>query len=547
MPHILVVEDSRTQAEELRQILETAGFTAEVVPSGTAALARLRDAAFDLVLSDVLMPDLSGYDLCRHIKTDPRTKQIPVVLLTQLADPLDILLGLECGADNFITKPFDANHLLNRLRTILANRVPRTPGAPAAGTLLSFRGRGVTITSDKEQILDLLLATVEEAALARAREREARAEAETLAEAGRRRDRYLAMLAHELRGPLAPLLTSLHVLREGGADPAVRVQSLDRMERQVRHLSRLLGELLDAARVIEGKVTLNAERLDLARLVRTTAEDRRAVLEQAGLALAVETPETPLWVKGEATRLAQVLGNLLDNATCFTPRGGRVTVQLAAGEQGSAVLTVADSGAGIAPEILPQLFEPFAQGEQGLERQAGGLGLGLVMVRRLAELHGGAAAASSAGKGKGATFTVRLPLAEEPTALAASSPPTPTVTHLRILVIEDNKDAADSLKLLLGVCGHEVRVAYTGPAGVQEATDWLPDAVLSDIGLPGLDGFEVARKLRQLPGLARARMVALTGYGADEDRRRGLEAGFDAFLVKPAEPDTIQRALTAPL
>jgi CheY-like chemotaxis protein len=299
--------------------------------------------------------------------------------------------------------------------------------------------------------------------------------------------------------------------------------------------------------VLLGLVRLRAERLDLARLVRTAAEDQRAVLAQAGVSLEVEAPETPVWVEGDATRLTQALNNLLDNAVKFTAPGGSVAVRLGADSgAGQAVLTVSDTGAGIEPGVLPRLFVPFSQAEQGLDRQRGGLGLGLAVVKGLVELHGGGVAAASAGPGRGATFTVRLPLGKEPPALSVLPKRASACgRRSRILVVEDNKDSADSLQVLLSVLGHEVRVASTGPAGVQSAFEWLPDVVLCDIGLPGFDGFEVARRLRRQPGLEGALLVALTGYGGPEDRRRGLEAGFDHYLTKPTDPADLQRLLAA--
>ena len=379
----------------------------------------------------------------------------------------------------------------------------------------------------------------------RALEDELRRRADELAERDHRKDEWIALLAHELRGPLAPVLTSLHVLRQPGVPDQARGESLDRAERQVRHLGRLVDGLLEASRILLGQIRLRVERLDLARLVRTAAEDQRAVLAQAGITLDVEAPETPVWVEGDATRLTQALNNLLDNAARFTAGGGRVAVRLAADAgAGRAVLSVSDTGAGIEPAVLPRLFEPFSQAEQGLDRQRGGLGLGLAVVRGLVELHGGEVTAASAGPGRGATFTVRLPLGQEPAALA-TGPKRPSATgrRSRILVIEDNKDSADSLSMLLSVLGHEVRVAYTGPAGVEAASGWLPEVVLSDIGLPGFDGFEVARRLRRLPGMEGALLVALTGYGGEDDRRRGLEAGFDHYLTKPTDPADLQRLL----
>jgi CheY-like chemotaxis protein len=317
------------------------------------------------------------------------------------------------------------------------------------------------------------------------------------------------------------------------------------MARQVRHLTHLVDDLLDVSRLTRGKVQLRKQRLDLGQLARTTAEDRRPVLEGAGLALQLEVPQTPVWVLGDATRLAQILTNLLDNAAKFSGRGRTVTVRVTADAvRDQAVLSVRDQGIGIEPEMLSRVFNVFAQADKSLDRSGGGMGLGLALVKGLAELHGGKVEATSEGPGKGAVFTVRLPLEQEPAALAASpSEPQPSGKHFRILIVEDNKDAANSLSILLEVLGHEVKVAYTGPAGVEAAREWRPDVVLCDIGLPGLDGYGVARELRLNPTTARVRLLALTGYGQEEDKRRSREAGFDYHLVKPADPEELHRLL----
>ena len=367
-----------------------------------------------------------------------------------------------------------------------------------------------------------------------------------LAEANRRKDEFLAMLAHELRNPLAPLLTSIQVLRQGRASARDREESLDRMERQVRRLTGLLEDLLDVSRITRGKVVLHLQRLDFARLVRTTAEDRRGLLEQAGLTLTVQTPETPVWVRGDPTRLAQVLDNLLDNAGKFTDRGWRLEVRLTVDEnKRQAIAVVCDTGVGIEAELMPRLFDVFAQADRSLERTRGGLGLGLSVVKGLAEMHGGEVRAASAGPGRGAEFTVRLPVEEEPPALAEPArPPQPNGELLRVVVIEDNHDAADSLRAVLELLGNEVRVAYTGLEGVKAVTDWRPDAVISDIGLPGLDGYGVARQLRRDPAAARTLLIGLSGYGSEDDVARAREAGFDHYLVKPASTESLQRLLT---
>jgi PAS domain S-box-containing protein len=376
-------------------------------------------------------------------------------------------------------------------------------------------------------------------------EEELRRHAEELAEAHRQKDQFLAMLAHELRNPLAPLRTGVHILRQSQTPSEVRERTHDMMDRQLRHLSRLVDDLLDVSRIVRGNIQLRKERLDLRRLVRTVAEDRRPVLEQVGLTLLMDIPETPVCVVGDHTRLTQVLNNLLDNSVKFAKGRNIVTVRLRAdGEHRQAVLSVRDEGIGIGPELLPRLFTPFLQADRSLDRSRGGLGLGLAMVKGLAELHGGSAEVFSEGAGRGAEFTIRLPLEQELPAF--SETPTssqPSGQPLRILIIEDNRDAADSLRLLLSLMDHEARVAYTGPNGVAAAKELRPDVVLCDIGLPGIDGYEVARQIRRLPGMAKALLVAITGYGQDPDVQRSKEAGIDHHFLKPIDPSQLKRLL----
>lgn len=378
----------------------------------------------------------------------------------------------------------------------------------------------------------------EEQARQLARSEAARSEAEA---AAREKTAYLTMLAHELRNPLSPLLTTVQVLRAAGADPRVLADGLDRVERQVRQLGRLVDDLMEASRVTFGRVVITPRRLDLARLVRTVTGDQRFAFEKAGITFTAESPDTPVWVSGDEARLSQVLTNLLDNAIKYSDQGGRAGVRLAT-EPGWAVLTVWDTGDGIPPEVLPKLFTPFTQADRTLARARGGLGLGLSVVKGLIDLHGGEVTAASGGPGRGSEFTIRLPLVPEPAALA-ENPTSPPPGHpaRRVLVIEDNRDAAESLKLLLELLGHQVRVAYTGPDGVRMADEWRPDVVVSDIGLPGLDGYAVARELKLRSVASTARLIAVTGYGSEEDRRRAREAGFHGLLTKPADP----AALTA--
>jgi PAS domain S-box-containing protein len=364
-------------------------------------------------------------------------------------------------------------------------------------------------------------------------------------ESERRKDDWLGMLAHELRGPLHPVSNAVQVLiLKGETDPETQ-RAREVIARQTQHLAHIVDDLLEVTRLLRGQIRLRRKRLDLVRLVRTVVEDHRTALEEAGMTLVVDVPETPAWVLGDATRLTQVLVNLLDNAAKFRDGGNRVEVRLQADpNRAQLVLAVRDRGIGIEPQLLPVLFDAFAQADRSLHRQRGGLGLGLSLVKGLVELHGGEARAASAGPGHGAEFTVLLPLEKEPAALAESTAPAaPAARPLRILVVEDNRDSADSLQLLLTLLGHEVHVAYTGPDGVKEATTWIPDVILSDIGLPGLDGYGVASELRRRPETARTRLIAITGYGDEESRRRALASGFDYHLTKPADPDQLLRLL----
>jgi PAS domain S-box-containing protein len=363
---------------------------------------------------------------------------------------------------------------------------------------------------------------------------------DALREAGRRKDEFLAVLAHELRNPLAPIRNAVHMLRLiDPRDPRVR-QARDMIERQVAHMTRLIDDLLDVSRIARGQVLLKKERCDLTVIVRQTVEDYRALLESGGLKLLLELPERPVWVTGDSTRLAQSVSNLLHNTTKFTPPGGQVTVQVTA-ENAQARVRVRDTGIGLNADMLKRIFAPFAQADQGLARSRGGLGLGLALVRGLVELHGGTVRGESEGIGRGATFTLSLPTTVENHVLDDDSllPSKSARCGLRVLLVEDNRDTALSLKMLLEMFGHEVATAYSGRAGVEAALRFHPDTVLCDLGLPEMDGYEVARALRADPATAGVRLIAVSGYGQEEDRQRSREAGFDDHLVKPADPDVI--------
>jgi signal transduction histidine kinase/ActR/RegA family two-component response regulator len=365
-----------------------------------------------------------------------------------------------------------------------------------------------------------------------------------LHEADHRKEEFLAVLSHELRNPLAPIRTSLHVLELGlGGGEASRAMQI--MSRQVGHLERLVNDLLDVTRVTHGKLQVDMQPLELGRLAHRAAEDGRSFFSTRGLALDVTLPSAPVWVRGDATRLAQVLGNLLQNAAKFSKAGGRVQLSLDAVD-GAAVLEVRDDGLGIEPELLARVFEPFVQADTSLDRRLGGLGLGLALVKGLVEMHGGTVALSSAGKGAGTSAVVRLPVVSAP-APHETAPRLPAVGSRKILVIEDNVDAADSLRLALELEGHHVEVAHDGPRGIARASAVAPDVVLCDIGLPQMDGYTVARALREDPRTRGALLVALSGYGTEDDQRRAAEAGFDAHMTKPGSIEKLQEIVARAL
>lgn len=358
------------------------------------------------------------------------------------------------------------------------------------------------------------------------------------------KNHFLAMLSHELRNPLAPIRNSLYILgrAEPGGEQSRRARVV--IDRQVHHLTRLVDDLLDVTRISRGKITLQRERFDLCALARQVADDHRSVFADRGIGLEVVADATPLPVNGDPTRIAQVVGNLLNNAAKFTPRGGRAVLSVERAGGDFAGIRVRDTGQGIAAATLRHVFEPFVQGDGSLDRTHGGLGLGLALVKGLAELHGGDVTAQSEGPGMGAEFVVRLPLDGAGESRPSEGPaPGATVHACRILVIEDNADAAESQKEVLELGGHTVEVACCGPEGLAKARTFRPDVVLCDIGLPAMDGFAVARAIRADPALRSMALVAVSGYAAPADLERATDAGFDRHLTKPVGRDELERVM----
>lgn len=373
-------------------------------------------------------------------------------------------------------------------------------------------------------------------------ERHYREAAEALREADRNKTQFLAMLSHELRNPLAPIKTSLYILDRSGADGDQAKRARAVIARQVGQLSRLIDDLLDNTRISSGKAQLKLELLDLNEVVHQTVEDHRPVFEQSGVHLEACLAAGPVVVKADWARIAQVVGNLLANAVKFTGRGGYARVSVSRDGMGGAQVQVADTGMGMSPETLGDLFEPFTQADRTLDRSRGGLGLGLALVKGLVELHRGQVNAHSAGPGLGAEFNVRLPL-DAVQCLAKAEPSADQSCPRRILIIEDNVDAADSLREALELNHHEVETASAGPEGLEKAHRFMPDVVLCDIGLPGMDGYEVARRLRSDEALQGIFLVALSGYAGTDDVERAAKAGFHRHLAKPPSMENLEQLL----
>ncbi len=379
---------------------------------------------------------------------------------------------------------------------------------------------------------------------------------EALKEMSRRKDEFLATLSHELRNPLGPIRNAIQILSYSEMPDLESAEARDVIDRQTRHMASMVDDLLDMFRITHQKIILSREPIDLVDKVRRIVEDYRGSLESKGLDIVVDLPPEPVWVTADRTRLAQVVSNLLQNSSKFTNPGDKVTVRVEEDAQRHrAVVTIRDTGLGMTPEVVSEVFDMFVQGGQNLARRQGGLGLGLALVKGIVELHGGRVKASSPGQGKGSEFSFWLPLGRKPAPTPIPLPAPSLPSHqregnghshgrLKVLIVEDNVDAARTLLQLLRRFGHDVQMAHTGETGLELARSWRPDVVLCDLGLPEKDGYEVASELRRDPETAATRLIAVSGYGQEEDRRRTDEAGFDLHLTKPVDPMELKRLLT---
>ena len=556
-PRVLIVEDSPTQARLLRLILEGEGFVVDAAGDGPAALAQLAAAPFDLVVSDVLMPGLTGFELCRAIKADPALCEIPVVLVTTLREPQEIVQALEVGADSFIRKPYDPDALVVRLRSLLAQRTHapkdlastprrrREDDPRARGVAAVFNGKTIDVHANREQILRLLLGTFEDVVrantLLREREEELSVAKRDLEEAARMKDIFFATLSHELRTPLTAIVGWVHILKEGQTDPAVVQRAVETIERNLNVQNTLIADLLDVSRIVSGKLDLEKVALDLPALVRASVDSARPTASANGIAIDVDLSPISTPVLADPARLQQVITNLMGNSLKFTPRGGVVAVRLAQ-DGPTAMLTVTDSGSGIRPEVLPFVFERFRQASIA-DTKAGGLGLGLAIVKHIVDMHEGTVAASSAGTGQGATFTVTLPLMADAKGVAVTMPRASSASDrplagLRIVVADDQDDSRDLIEFLLTRQGAIVTGAATAAEAFSAVKGHPPDLLLSDIEMPDESGYALMGRIRALApeegGLVPA--AAMTAHGSREDKDRALAAGFDRHFPKPFQP-----------
>jgi CheY-like chemotaxis protein len=366
---------------------------------------------------------------------------------------------------------------------------------------------------------------------------------EALRDADRRKDEFLAMLAHELRNPLTPIRSGLDILAAGTPLPS---ESVRLMQYQVEHLVRLVDDLLDVSRIMRGKIELRKQPVEIRGIAKQAVEALQYVVNQRSHELVVQLPGEPLYLDADPIRILQIIENLINNACKYTDPGGRIVLAIERQDR-DIVLSVADSGIGIEPELLPRVFDLFTQSPQSLDRSQGGLGIGLTLVKTLTQMHGGSVTASSDGKGKGSTFVVRLPIGEPQPAEGTPEAQPVVGSRRRILLVDDNIGAARMLSILLTrLHSHVVEVAHDGHTALDKVNEFRPDVILLDIGLPGLDGYQVGRQIRENAEFDHVLLVALTGYGQAEDRRKSASIGFDAHIVKPPSMDDIHRILTHP-
>jgi len=568
--NVLLVDDQPARLLTYESILSELGQNLVRAGSGLEALEKLMKDEFAVVLLDVSMPDMDGFEAATLIHQHPRFEKTPIIFVTGVhISELDRLKGYKVGAVDYVSIPVVPEILRSKVAVLIELYTKRRELQELNRNLAQANERlaraNTTLQAEKTRELETLNRILQRAnqeleSANRSLQTEVteRARVElALKEADRHKDEFLAMLAHELRNPLAPIHNAVRLMhRHEFSDPQL-AWSRDVIGRQLAHLTRLVDDLLDVSRITRGKINLNKEVIELGDLVVRTVETVQPLLDERGHTLSVSVPPGSLAVLGDPTRLSQALGNVLGNAAKYTERGGQI--ELIVAQLGAEVeIRVRDDGIGIPSELMPRIFNLFTQLDRTSGPSQSGLGIGLALVQRLVEMHGGSVAAHSEGPGQGSEFVIRIPtwsrekLESGPTSNLPSELEQSMMnaegaarTQRRILVADDNNDALESLATLLQLSGHEVYTAANGAMALESAEQHRPEVALLDIGMPKLDGYEVARRIRAQPWGQRITLVALTGWGQDSDRRRSQEAGFDSHLVKPLDLDKLTELLAA--
>ncbi len=575
---ILLVDDQPQRLVAYRAILANLDLDLVCARSGREALEHLMDQEFAVVLLDVSMPDMDGFEAAKLIHEHPRFEKTPIIFVTGVhLDDLDRLKGYSLGAVDYVSVPIVPEILRSKVSVLVELYCKRKELQRANEELASANARlseaNIALQEEKTRELEVFNRSLQRAnseleaanrSLQSENAERTRAE-QALKEADRHKDEFLAMLAHELRNPLAPIHNAIELMRiKPLVDPQLN-WARDVIARQLTSLTRLVDDLLDVSRITRGKINLTRQMVELEALISRAIETVHPLFDEQKHQLTLELPEPGVKLFGDPTRLTQAIANVLGNAAKYTDRGGRIIVS-AAVRDADVEIHIRDNGIGIRPEMLPYVFELFTQLDRDDGRTQGGLGIGLALVQRLVQMHGGDVSAASDGPGKGSEFVIRLPRLREEEDEAEGAPleaePEPIVEVVaaeremasvvaplvtastarlarRILIADDNNDALESLATLLQLSGHEVFTATNGGTALQSIERHLPEVVLLDIGMPMLDGYEVARRIRAQPWGQRITLVALTGWGQDSDRRRSREAGFDSHLVKPLDLETL--------
>ena len=555
--NILLVDDQPARLLSYEAILQDLGQNLVTARSGLEALERLMQQEFALVLLDVSMPGMDGFETASLIHEHPRFERTPIIFVTgvHITDP-DRMKGYKLGAVDYVLIPVVPEILRSKVAVLVELYLQRRELQQLNSSLAQANAKlaeaHITLQAEKTRELEHLNASLrkavsglEEANHALHGEIRERARIEQqLKEADRLKDEFLAMLAHELRNPLAPIHNAVRIMRLRPMGDSQLEWARDVIDRQAVHLTRLVDDLLDVSRITRGKINIDAQPFELRAAISRAVETVQPMLARQRHDLQIDLPPTPLLIQGDMTRVTQVIGNVLANAVKYTDDGGRIGVS-AKLDGGLVEIRISDNGIGIPASMLPTVFDLFSQAGAMDGRSRGGLGIGLALVKRLVEMHGGSVEIRSGGAGQGTEFLIRLPAALPVEATPPAPPPavmTPSAdSRRRILIVDDNEDALMSLANLLGLDGHEVCTAGNGFVALDRAPAFAPEVAVLDIGMPGLDGYELARRIRAQPWGRSMVLVALTGWGQEADRRRSREAGFDSHWVKPLDVDRFAR------